>query len=217
MDYGTLKSAVSDWLARSDIAVETVDLIIDLAEARINRVLRVRAMETVYFRALGTDGSAPVPNGYRKWKTAFLYRGTGTDDTMPSLANEVVMPLTQTSSNGIMDTRQISLSETGVVSRIGPRFYVGGIPSGTYSLGGIVYASFTPLSDSATTNWLTDNAPDLLLSACMMDGAIYIKSQEEIALWSERFTALLAEVQAETDEEDWSGPTIVAQSGIYDA
>lgn len=214
--YANLKLAINEWLARSDISEENVDTFIDLAEARINRVLRLRAMETVYFRPLAADASTDVPQGYRQWKEAFLYRGGGAVDTMPTLANEVVMSLTTTGVSGTMDTRRLSQRSAGMVARIGTKFYVSGIPVGTYSLGGIYYKTFPALTDANQTNWLTENAPDLLLSACLMEGAIFIKSRDEIDLWAERYNALLAEIQDEAERELWSGQTTVPDLGIND-
>lgn len=215
--YAALKLAISDWLARSDIAEESADSFIDLAEARINRNLRVRAMETVYFRPLAADASSDVPTGFRQWKEAFLYRGGGTVDAMPTLANEVVSSLTLSGTAGVMDSRAASFRRGMTLSRIGTKFYVSGIPSGTYSLGGIYYKTFPALTDSNQTNWLTESAPDLLLSAVMLEAATYVKSQDEIVQWGERYAALLDEVQEEAEREKWSGPTIVTDLGVYDA
>ena len=215
--YANLKLAIPEWLARSDMSEETIDTIIDLAEARINRELRVRAMEAVYFRPLAADGSSDVPTGFREWKEAFLYRGSGTIDAMPTLANDVVTALTTTGANVTMDSRAWSQSSTMRVSRIGTKFYVSGIPTGTYSLGGIYYKTFPALTDANQTNWLTESAPDLLFAGCMMDGAIYIKSQREIELWADRFNSLLEQVKEEAQAEKWAGPTTVPDLGVYDA
>lgn len=213
MDYSSLKSNISDWLARSDVSA-SADSFIDLAEARINRELRIRAMESPYFRALDSDAKAPVPSDYRAWKTAFLYKGTGTDDVLPDLSEELVFPLNATQGRGAYGKRAYGATDGGDLTRIGDNFYVSGHPDGTYSLGGIYYASFAALSAGNTTNWLTDNAPDLLLSAGLSEAAAYIKNESEMAYWSQRFSSLLGQVQAESDRELWSGEKIVTRSGV---
>lgn len=211
MNYTLLKASISDWIARTDLTSAVIDDLIDLAEARINRRLRIRAMESVYFRALDSDSAAPVPSAYKQWKNAFLYKGTGTDDTFPSLANEVVSPLRFTQVSGAAQDFYESRADGLWLARIGTKFYVSGKPSGTYSLGGIIYVGFTALSSSAETNWLTDNAPDLLLAASLSEAAAYVKARDQLEYWTARFTAILADVQDESDRELWSGEQMVTR------
>jgi hypothetical protein len=212
VNYTSLKTSIADWIARSDLTSGTLDDLIDFAEARINRELRVRAMESIYFRELDSDASAAVPTTYRQWKNAYLYKGTpDTTDTFNAFANTLVSPLQTTQMAGAAQDFQFSRGNGLWLTRIGPRFYVSGKPSGTYSLGGIYYAGFTALSGAAPTNWLTDTAPDLLLSACMFEAATYIKNQTEMQFWAARTTALLGQVQAESDREQWSGEQMVTR------
>lgn len=215
MNYSSLKASLADWIARSDLADGTIDTMLDLAEAKINRRLRVRAQETVYFRELDSDASAAVPTTYRAWKNAFLYQGApDTEDSFNALANAYVFPLETGTLGGAAEDFRLSRADGRRLTRIGSRFYVSGKPVGTYSLGGIYYAAFAALSGDATTNWLTDNAPDLLLAACMSEAAAYIKSEPQMQYWTARFSALLDEVQGEADRELWSGEQLVMRSGV---
>lgn len=217
MNYTTLKADIADWIARSDLSSSVVDSIIDLAEARINRKLRIRAMETVYFRSLDSDAKAAVPTGYRQWKGTFLYKGTpDTEDTFNALANTLVSPLKAGDLSGAAADFKNSSTSGQYVSRIGSNFYVHGKPSGTYSLGGIYYAGFTALDADNLTNWLTDNAPDLLLSGTLFEASTYIKSESEMQFWATRFGALIDDVQAESDRELWAGEQIVTRTGVIE-
>lgn len=210
MNYTTLKASISDWLARSDLADATLDDFIDLAEARINRKLRIRAMETTYFRELDSDASAAVPDTWLQWRNSFLYKGEpAVVDTFNDLANELVSPLRTTTVGGAAESFKRSYADAGSVTRIGSRFYVSGKPSGTYTLGGIYYAAFTALSSGATTNWLTTNAPDLLLAACMSEAAAYVKSERQMAYWTARYSALIDELQDQDTREMWAGEQLV--------
>lgn len=210
MNYTSLKSSISDWIARSDLADATLDDFIDLAEARINRKLRIRAMEATYFRALDSDSSAAVPATWLQWRDAFLYQGTpDTEDTFNELANAITFPLNTATVGGAAESFSRSAADGGSVTRIGSRFYISGKPAGTFTLGGIYYAAFTPLSSGDLTNWLTDNAPDLLLAACMSEAAAYVKSERQMQYWTARYASLIDELQDQDTREMWAGEQMV--------
>ena len=43
------------------------------------------------------------------------------------------------------------------------------------------------LSSTNTTNWLTENAQDLLLYACLMEASTFTKSREDYVIYSDRY------------------------------
>lgn len=215
--YANLKLAIPDWVARGDLAEETIDTIIDLSEARINRGLRVRAMETVYFRTLDADGRAPVPQGYREFKSVYLYRGVGIDDSLPSATQSVVNEMQMTDINSLMATFGSGSVSGQRMARAGNYFYVGGKPEGAYSVGGIYYKTFPALSDANQTNWLTESAPDLMLAACMEQVNLYNKAYDQADHWGERVTKMMDDVQNEDRAERMSGGRIVTRHGVYGA
>lgn len=217
MNYASLKTSISDWVARGDLAAGVIDDIIDLAEAQINRELRVRAMEAVFFRALDSDARVPVPTGYREFKSVYLYSGTGVDDTLPSLANSLVSGLESTDINSMLSDFNASNSAAARIARAGGYFYVGGKPEGTYSVGGVYYKTFTPLSDADPSNWLTDYAADLLLAACMKHTTFYTKAFDQAKMWEEQTAIIIDKVMTEEKKESMSGAMIVTRSGVRGA
>lgn len=62
-DYSTLKQAIADWLARADLTGQ-IPTFVQLGEARINRELRVRAMQATT-SGTATAGVIPYPSGAR--------------------------------------------------------------------------------------------------------------------------------------------------------
>jgi hypothetical protein len=61
-----------------------------------------------------------------------------------------------------------------------------------------VYENPVPLSDINQTNWLTENAPDLILYACLIEAEPFVKNYELIQVWKENFDRALA---AQTGED----------------
>lgn len=62
-DYSTLKQGIADWLARADLTSQ-IPTFIALAEARINRELRTRQMQTTVTGSLSSNALS-LPSDYR--------------------------------------------------------------------------------------------------------------------------------------------------------
>ena len=67
--YSELQTAVANWLDRSDLSSRIPEFI-TLSEARINRLLRVRLMETVKVISLISGSKRyPLPSDYLQLRT----------------------------------------------------------------------------------------------------------------------------------------------------
>jgi hypothetical protein len=49
------------------------------------------------------------------------------------------------------------------------------------------YEMAQPIDASNQTNWLTANAPDLLLYACLLESAPFLRSDERLAIWQAQY------------------------------
>ena len=56
----------------------------------------------------------------------------------------------------------------------------------------MVYVRQQPLDTTTTTNWLTVNAPQLILSACMVEAQLWIKNFDRLTFWRNEYGAALA-------------------------
>lgn len=180
--YSTLKTTVANWLdrAEADLPLPTILL---LAEARINRELRIRAMETALSDTI-SSGVVAVPAGFLEMRHAYL-------DGSPT------QPLEWVSSDWLY-TNFPTRSSSGrprYISRDAENFVFGPYPDSAYTLVGTYYQSFTGLSGSNTTNWLTSDAPDLLLSAMMFEACYFVGDDEQTPLWAGRYDLALKEVR----------------------
>jgi hypothetical protein len=54
-----------------------------------------------------------------------------------------------------------------------------------------------PIDETNQTNWITDNAPDLLLYACLLETAPFLKDDERIQTWKLYYDASLAALNQE--------------------
>lgn len=221
MNFVTLKASISDWFARSDITDANAVQFIEIAMARINRSLRIRAMETVYAELLSADGTSPCPMGLLEFKHLFLYvadsAGLDADSEYLTVDASTVQVQNLARSTKVCELqyrpstdmfRQYDANRTGIpkyATRYGDRLYLWPVSTDmVYSAGGIYFAEFPALAEDNPTNWLTESAPDLLLSACMTECAAYVKSPEWIQYWQGRFDRALNELQAADDRQEFS-------------
>lgn len=160
-DYASLQTAVGNWLHRSDLNTQIPDFI-SIAEVKLNRLLRLRAMENI---ATGTVAqTVSLPTGFVEMISLTVTVG-GT--TYPV----TYIPPTQINSDS---------STTYRYSLVGDNIYFVPIGSGeSYTL--TYYKKFDPVSSGA--NWLITNAPDVYLYAALMEATPFIKDDARTQLW----------------------------------
>lgn len=216
MDYTALKSSAADWLARSDITDPTLSVMVQLAEARIYRRLRIVDMESIFFSPLDADGKVAVPTDYLAFKEFGLYEGGGNTATFSAFASASrIARIQRTTGEVLLD--QITSNRGSVpqrMARIGSNFVVAPQPSGAYSLGGIYYARPAALSSTNPTNSLLTNNPDLYLWAVSLEAALYIKDTAAAELFKDRLEGVLGEMQDADDREQLSGTQSITSIGV---
>ena len=84
-------------------------------------------------------------------------------------------------------------------------------PSVAFAFRLAYFERLAPLSDSNTTNWWTANHPDVLLYACLLESAPYLRDDERVPTWKieyqERSAALAAvEKNFTADVASGAGP-----------
>ena len=199
-NYTELKAAIADWLDRSDLTARIPDFIA-LAETRINRELRIRAME--YRATMNTTAGQryfALPGGYIQMRNFQL-------NTNPVTPLEYITPE--------MLDRLYGSNTTGkpkAYSLIGDEIQLAPIPDAVYEVEMAYYEKFTPLGDgtggTVTSNWLTANAPDLLLYGALIEAEPFIKNDERIQLWLTAYKEAVDKLQKGDDRDRHSGSTM---------
>lgn len=161
-----------------------------MAEVEIYRKLRIRAMETNLSVIMSTDGTADVPADYVELRHAF------------TLVNGKAMELEIQQPEYIYRRYPSRTSQTRprVIARDQGSFIFGPKPDTQYTINGTYYRRLQSLL-STTTNWFTDNAPDLLFAAGMVQIFGFKESFEKASLWSQRFELISDRVQSEDKAE----------------
>lgn len=198
MTFETLKQDVQRYLERgatlaSDpIVYEQIPRLINLAERRIARELKIQG-----FIAVVTDTMVPGQSVYAKpdrWRdTVSINIGTGA-----GVANRQTL---YTRDYEYLRSYWPNESETDT-----PIFYadynydnwlVAPTPDQAYPFEVLYYELPPLLDDSIQTNWLTEYAPQLLLYGTLLEATPFLKNDERIGTWQQYYDRAAAMLNGE--------------------
>ncbi len=177
--YDDLKAEVASWLRRSDLTAE-IPGFIALAEAQMNRRLRVRPMTVRLSESWGAE-YVDLPVDF----VAERLVKVGSGQPLRYLAPEA------------MEVK----ARSGAVGR--PRFYAlyGGqlrlhpAPDMAYAAELVYLQAIAALSDINPSNWLLAHHPDAYLYGVLTQSAPYLRADERLQTWSTLFLAVLSEIE----------------------
>jgi hypothetical protein len=186
---------IANWLHRTgDTSLtDSIPDFIRLAELRIYRDLRVRAMEASLSTAIAS-GVIAVPSGYVAMKYAYV-DGTPVQALQRKDPEWIAAHYPTRSADG----------KPKFFAREVDSFIFGPYPDDAYTVKGVYYKRLDALSASNTTNWFTDNAPDVLFWGAMLESAIFAGDDARVALYQSKYDAAGQRLQREDEAEEFSG------------
>lgn len=197
-NFAELQAAIGSYLARDDLSSYLGDFI-GLAEARINRDLRIRPMETS--TALTTVGGTPtieLPARYLQMRLLTLEANPGR--VLTYLTPEDLRRRYRSSGGG----KPFVFTLEADAIRLAPT------PDGVYSIGCLYYAAFAPLSGGV--NWLIQNAPDVYLYASLCEAMPFIGNDRRLAVWQALYAQAVERLTAADQRDRHSGAALMLQS-----
>ena len=203
--FAELKTATANWLDRSDLT-DRIPEFIALAEARFNRILRTRDMETVSTAISTAAGTREysLPTGFVQMKEFHL-----TTDPLTPLAYitpEMMTRIWAGSGQGKPEVFTIIADNV----RLGPN------PDAVYTTSMLYYKTFTALSDSATTNDMLTNNPDVYLYGTLLEAEPFIMNDQRVQLWGMAFEKAIGDIQFQDNKDRHSGSELrVMNTGGY--
>ena len=191
-NYTDLKASVADFLNRSDLTSVIPDFI-TLAEADMNRVLRVREMSV---RSRG-----PIDSQYVK--LPYDYLGMRNID----LLTDPVTPLEYKNLHNLdLHRRDDKSGKPIYYSIVQDNLEFAPVPDGDYNIE-IVYYQKIPVLATNSTNWLMDNHPDAYLYGSLMQSAPYLHADERVAVWAGRFNQVIQQIITSDERAKFAGTT----------
>ena len=203
--YAELKTAVANWLDRDDLT-DRIPEFIALAEARLNRVLRLRSMEAKYTaNTVAAQRNLALPTGYIQMRNFQVNSSPLT--TLSYVTPEIYDRLWGGSTSGTPKFYTILANEIS----FGPT------PATVMEVEMLFYKKFDNLSSSTTTNWLIINAPDIYLYGSMLEAEPFIMNDERAPLWAQALQQGITDLQEQDNKDRHSGSAlrVMNTSGYY--
>jgi hypothetical protein len=215
-DYDSLKSAIADWLARADLTAQ-IPTFIQLAEARLNKDLRVLEMQSEYSGALiSTDTTIAVPDDVLELQSVRV-SAFGSSFEITPLAPE-----------RLADTLEGAAIPIGYV-RIGSALHlIGGAGQSTgYSLlgfvkpqalGSVVNQSLPGGGSQNTTitvNWLLTKEPGAYLYASLIEASPYIQDDARTLVWAQQYESIIGAMKKADDNARYGNAPAMRRRGNW--
>jgi len=179
--YSDLKAEVAAWLRRSDLA-EEIPTFVALAEAQMNRRLRVRAMAARLSQTWAGE-YVDLPADFLAEREVSLTA----DGVRHRLAYRTPGALDGDGQTGGGRPRAYGLY--GRQLRLHPA------PDGPYAAELVYLQAIPPLSDVQPSNWVLQNHPDAYLYGALTQSAPYLRADERLQTWGTLFTTVLTDIE----------------------
>jgi len=194
-NYGELKTAIANWLDRTDLNSKIPDFI-TLAEASFFRTLRTPGNEqwVTYTASSLTTQTFQIPNDYLSAKV-LMYGDK---------------PLTR-----ISDLRYLTLNAQSPVPgtpkyfcRIKDQLYM--YPAADYEadINLVFYQTQGPMVNDEDTTRTLIFAPDLYLYGALMEAQAYLIGDERIATWAGKFETIKQSLKSNAIDDEVDGSTM---------
>lgn len=212
VDYVSLQAAVVEYLARDQdtFLIGRVPSFIQMSEAKFNRTLMVRQMESRSATTTDITTAEPefisLPSDFQSMRRIRLSGITG-------------KPNLDFMSGAQMEEYRRSIANTAAqpkyFSIFGSEIELAPTPDANSALEMIYRANIPPLA-SNSTNWLLLLAPDLYLYGALMESAPYIKEDARLQTWGSGFKQALDDLNALGLTSTFNaGPMQVRSSGFH--
>ena len=191
--YSDLKTAVANYLARTDLTTQIPDFI-RFAELRLRRELRIRQMlKSVTTTTTGGDSTVQLPTDFLEARD--FYVSTNPIQPLTFASPAIFSRNTYTTQSGKPLNYTILASE----------FKLSPVPDSTYTLELLYYSAPTFMSDTNSSNAFMANAPDALLYASLLEAEPYLMNDARINTWGALYERTITTLIKSDESSQYSG------------
>lgn len=188
--YAELQTACGNWLSRVDLTARIPEFI-SLAEAKFQRTLRLRQMET-RVSATATEWMS-LPTDYIELRNIKI------TSTAPYVALKLIDPGQADSAYTVTTGKPLFYTLQGNQIRLIPA------PDTTYTVEMIYFKKIPVLSDTNTSNWLLAAAPDAYLYGTVTEALVMVQDDGRAAGASSAMARVIEDLYREERQQRWSG------------
>lgn len=192
--FSTLKTSIARWLGQDDLTTYIPDFL-EIAQVRVNRLLRIRAMEDT------ASLSTVAGQDYVALPTDFIgMRGVYIDGTHQYRLQYLTPEQLNNQNHDSGRPRFFTIR--------GDNMVFAGNADAVYSVKLSYYKKLSLLSNTNTSNWFTTNFPHLYLYGSLQAAAEFIQDDAQVQKWSALFQNAIREIE-ESDQREKYGPAPV--------
>lgn len=189
--YTGLQASIASWLKRSNLAASIPDFI-TLAEAKFNRLLKVRQMRKTNV-VVPTNPYIDLPSDYTRMSRV-EYGRVKLDFIPESMARRTIQsttnaPYSYANSNDMLNGYTI----------IGEQLWLCTYIDSESVLQFDYFSNLEALSASNPSNWLLQDAPDIYLFGALCEAEPFLKNDNRIAVWETKLARAIQELQDNDD------------------
>ena len=181
--YGTLKSAIADFLNRDDLTA-VIPTFISLAEAQMNRDIRHWRMEERATLTLSSQYTA-LPADWLQTTSLSL-----NNQRLEYVSRDNMLERAEQTS--VYTGNPDSYTLTGGELEVYPR------PSVSVDATLIYTQKIPALSDGAPTNWVLAYFPEVYLYGSLLHSAPYLQDDARLQVWAPIYAASVTQVNADS-------------------
>ena len=188
-----LRTRVKDWSNRRDLSDDLLTDVINVAQARLNRLLRLPVLESESTITILDGNNVLLPRDYLEAIQLKVVSG----DRVINLERK-----------DIQEVEELASKSTGTpcyFGRRGPNLVLAPTPANITEATLYYYIALQPLVLDGDTNWFVVDLPEALLYGALTEISLYLRDEIGAAQWEAKFQAAAREAQRMADEAQWSG------------
>lgn len=179
-------------LAADPIVYEQIPRLINLAERRIARELKVQGFINVVTGTLSPGQSVlPKPDRWRDTVSVFIGTGAG-NDTRQTLFSRSYEYVRAYAPDPAQQATPVFYADYDY-----NHWLIAPTPDAAYPFEILYYQLPSLLDEENQTNWLTENAPELLLYGTLLEATPFLKNDERIPTWQSMYDRSAAMLNGE--------------------
>ena len=191
--YAELKTSIANWLNRDDLTSVIPDFI-SLAEHQMERELR-------HYKMIERS-NANLDSRYSQVPANWL------ETIRFGISSGNTYRLEMISIDDIIARREQNMNTSGrpqYYAHVGDTFELFPTPDQEYATELVYYEKIPELSDSNTSNWLLEIAPDAYLYGALLQAAPYLAEDERIQVWSTLYAGAVNSLNLSSEKSKHSG------------
>ena len=206
--YSGLKTALANWLNRTDLTDEIADDFIKLAESDFNAKLRIRQMEQIDSITIDSE-TETVPTGFIGVRSFYIL-ASSTKYVLEYITPHNMFEIKAGSTTARPRVYTIESDDETETLRFGPA------PDTSYTGYLSYYKSFGALSDSNTTNYILTNHPGIYLYGSLYHAANFLGGIDpnQTQQWLQMYIAALERCENNDKQDSYGGAPVQQRTDI---